>query len=147
MTRRIQTLFPLASLTAALCLLTACGDDDSGSDDAAASETGETDGETDGETGADGGDPDGDPGQEPPPGDGGEELCDAGDEAWVQQVLPLIQGRKPESGREVKLLASMVQQLDAAGQDGRAVVARRPVRTAAPRRARGNSCGSRCSPR
>ena len=124
MTRRIQTLFPLASLTAALCLLTACGDDDSGSDDAAASETGETDGETDGETGADGGDPDGDPGQEPPPGDGGEELCDAGDEAWVQQVLPLIQGRKPESLREVKLLASMVQQLDAAGQDGRAVVAR-----------------------
>lgn len=52
-----------------------------------------------------------------------EESCDAGDEAWVKRVIPLLQGRRPEGMREVRLLVSMIEQLDAAGKDGRAVVA------------------------
>jgi len=60
-----------------------------------------------------------------PPGMGDEEeLCDAGDEAWVKSAVPLIQGRKPEGMREVRLLVSMIEQIDASGGDGREVVAR-----------------------
>jgi hypothetical protein len=63
---------------------------------------------------------DGDPGG---PGEG-EELCDAGDEAWVKRAIPYLHGRKPESIREVRLLVSMIEQLDALGANGREVVAR-----------------------
>jgi hypothetical protein len=65
-----------------------------------------------------------DDGGEPmPPGDAAED-CDAGDEAFVKRLVPLMQGRKPEGMREVRLLVSMIGQLDALGVDGRAVVAR-----------------------
>lgn len=64
----------------------------------------------------------GDDGAEPP--GPGEELCDAGDEAWVKRVLPFIQGRRPEGMREVRLLASAVQQLDAMDLNGRELVAK-----------------------
>jgi len=66
----------------------------------------------------------GDGGEPPPPGDGAVETCDAGDEAFVKRLIPLVQGRKPEGMREVRLLVSMIGQLDALGVDGRAVVAR-----------------------
>ena len=66
----------------------------------------------------------GDTDQEPPPPGDQAEDCDAGDEAFVKRLIPLIQGRKPEGMREVLLLVSMIEQLDAAGLDGRAVVAR-----------------------
>ncbi|MEZ4450802.1 MAG: hypothetical protein R3B09_15080 [Nannocystaceae bacterium] len=65
----------------------------------------------------------GDSGEPPPPTDV-EELCDAGDEAWVKRAVPLIQGRRPEGMREVRLLVAMIEQIDAAGGDGREVVAR-----------------------
>lgn len=65
-----------------------------------------------------------DPGAEPPPAGDGDEGCDAGDEAFVKRVIPLLQGRRPEGMREVLLLTSMIQQLEALGKDGRAVVAR-----------------------
>src|SRR5690606_22589914 len=64
----------------------------------------------------------GDDGGEPPPP--GEELCDAGDEAWVKRAIPFIQGRRAEGMREVRLLASAVQQLDAMDLDGRYLVAK-----------------------
>jgi hypothetical protein len=64
----------------------------------------------------------GDDGGEPPAP--GEELCDAGDEAWVKRAIPFIQGRKPEGMREVRVLVSAIEQLDASGADGRALVAR-----------------------
>jgi len=82
-----------------------------------------TDAPTTGGTAATSGDPD-DPGDEPPPAGDGEEYCDAGDEAFVKRVIPLLQGRKPEGMREVQLLVSAIEQLDAKGQDGRAIVAR-----------------------
>ncbi len=63
----------------------------------------------------------GDDGGEPPAPT--EELCDAGDEAWVKRAIPFIQGRKPEGMREVRVLVSAIEQLDAAGEDGRALVA------------------------
>jgi hypothetical protein len=63
----------------------------------------------------------GDDGAEPPPADG--ELCDAGDEAWVKRAIPFIQGRKPESIREVRLYVSAIEQLDALGEPGRRRVA------------------------
>jgi hypothetical protein len=63
----------------------------------------------------------GDDGMEPPPPV--EELCDAGDEAWVKRAVPFIQGRKPEGIREIRMLASAVAQLDDAGHDGRRLVA------------------------
>ena len=129
----------------ATCLtlgLGACGDDQTADSDTRA-ETGEstkTTGDTnDGAptTGADaddtgtptggtGDDPTGeDDGGEPdPPGPDVAEDCDAGDEAFVKRVVPLIQGRKPEGMREVLLLVGMIEQLDALGVDGRAVVAR-----------------------
>jgi hypothetical protein len=53
-----------------------------------------------------------------------EELCDAGDEAWVKRAIPFIQGRRPEGMREVRLLASAVQQLDAMDLPGRELVAK-----------------------
>lgn len=64
----------------------------------------------------------GDDGGEPPPPEA--ELCDAGDEAWVKRAIPFIQGRKPESIREVRLLVSAIEQLEEAGLDGRRLVAR-----------------------
>ncbi len=63
----------------------------------------------------------GDDGGEPPPPEG--ELCDAGDEAWVKRAIPFIQGRKPESIREVRMLVSAIEQLDAQGLPGRQRVA------------------------
>jgi len=63
----------------------------------------------------------GDDGGEPPPPEA--ELCDAGDEAWVKRAIPFIQGRKAESIREVRVLASAIEQLDASGLDGRRMVA------------------------
>ena len=39
---------------------------------------------------------------------------DAGDEAWVRRVVPLLWGRGPEGLREVDLLVKMVQQTDRA---------------------------------
>jgi hypothetical protein len=65
-----------------------------------------------------------DSGEPADPGDPVEESCDAGDEAFVKRLIPLMQGRRPEGMREVALLVSMIQQLDARGVDGRAVVAR-----------------------
>ena len=96
-----------ASVAALLAFVPACGGDDAGAEAGASGETG-----------------DGNPGQEPPAGSGEEELCDAGNSSWVQQVLPLIQGRKPESRREIQLLSDMIDQLDANGLSGRAIVAR-----------------------
>lgn len=63
-----------------------------------------------------------DGGEPPPPGEEAE-LCDAGHEAWAKRVIPLIQGRRPEGIREARLLAQMVEQLDAMDVDGRRVVA------------------------
>lgn len=67
-----------------------------------------------------------DPGVEPPPADGAaaDERCDAGDEAFVKRIIPLLQGRRPEGLREVRLLVGAIEQLDAKGKDGRAIVAR-----------------------
>lgn len=62
-----------------------------------------------------------DDGGEPPPAEA--ELCDAGDEAWVKRAIPFIQGRKPESIREVRLLVSAIEQLDAQDLPGRRMVA------------------------
>ncbi len=58
------------------------------------------------------------------PDDPAEESCDAGDEAFVKRIIPLVQGRKPEGMREVLLLVGMIEQLDALGVDGRATVVR-----------------------
>jgi hypothetical protein len=66
-------------------------------------------------SGSDGGEPE-PPGEDP-------ELCDAGDESWAKRVLPAVQGRKPESIREVRILVQMIEQLDAQGEDGRRIVA------------------------
>ena len=63
----------------------------------------------------------GDDGGEPMPPEA--ELCDAGDEAWVKRAIPFVQGRKPESIREVRMLVSAIEQLDAQGLDGRRMVA------------------------
>jgi hypothetical protein len=41
----------------------------------------------------------------------------------VQRALPALQGRRPYGVREVRLLADIVDQLDAAGADGRRLVA------------------------
>ena len=65
-----------------------------------------------------------DSGEPVDPGPPGEESCDAGHEAWVKRAIPLIQGRRPEGMREVLLLVGMIDQLDASGADGRAIVAR-----------------------
>ena len=118
--------------------LGACADDVAGS--ATKADTGDDTGSTGGGPGEDGdggtptttGDPDTDtnPGEtgasgEPPiPDDATEQSCDAGDQAFVKRLIPLVQGRKPEGMREVLLLVSMIEQLDAAGVDGRAAVVR-----------------------
>ncbi len=105
----------VAAPAAALCLalgLAACGDDGS-----ATGGTG-TGVDTDATTTAAGTDS-----GEPSPPETGEELCDAGHEAWVKRAIPLLQGRKPASIREVRLLVSMIEQIEAQGGDGRAVVA------------------------
>ncbi|MBC8071277.1 MAG: hypothetical protein IAG13_23330 [Deltaproteobacteria bacterium] len=111
----------LACLAGLAALATACnGDDaqDSASSGFTDSQGSNTNGDGPGEyltSGGDGGEP-------PPPGDGAE-LCDAGDEAWVKRVIPLLHGRRPESIREVRVLVQMVEQLEALGVDGRATVA------------------------
>ena len=136
---RTTTTRPLLCL--ALAAAAACGDSTSADDgedtkktdsgDSADSEDpGPTEAPdpTEGETG----DPDpttgpggsADSGEPVDPGPPGEESCDAGHEAWVKRAIPLIQGRKPEGMREVLLLVSLIEQLDAAGADGRAMVAR-----------------------
>ncbi|MEX1368741.1 MAG: hypothetical protein AB1Z98_36775 [Nannocystaceae bacterium] len=114
-----SALAPL--LGASTLLLAACPGDDigvppphnSGFED---TDSGDTDGsDTDTNASAD-------DGGEPPAPEA--ELCDAGDEAWVKRAIPFIQGRKPESMREVRLLVSAIAQLDGAGLEGRELVAR-----------------------
>ena len=127
----------LRFLAAALLVATtACGDDTAGASDSGdATDSGFTSGNSDpsgdpsgNPTGNDptGNDTDGpDPGTDDgePPGPGEEaELCDAGDEAFVKRLLPVVHGRKPESVREVRLLVSMIEQLDMKGIDGRRAV-------------------------
>ena len=60
---------------------------------------------------------------EPVGPDEGIEYCDAGDEAFVKRLIPFVHGRRPESIREVRLLVSMIEQLDMQGLDGRQTVA------------------------
>ena len=146
--RRHDSMIRLLTLPA-LCTalaLTACGDDSSsatgGDDDSDSGFTGgmtssgqtdsgpgsgpgsddDSDSDSDSDTHGNPGTDDGEPGG---PGEG-EELCDAGDEAWVKRAIPFIQGRRPASIREVRLLTQMVAQLDALGLDdsGRYIVAR-----------------------
>lgn len=66
-------------------------------------------------------DPGTDDGEPPPPGEL-DELCDAGDEAFVKRLIPFTQGRRPASMREVRLLVSMIEQLDQANINGREAV-------------------------
>lgn len=50
-------------------------------------------------------------GNKPPPGtDLGADTCDAGDEAWVQRVFPLVLGRKPHGAAEVRLWAQVAEE-------------------------------------
>ncbi len=134
----MTTMTPLR-LALALCLapavaLVACSDDPA-TDSATKTDPGDPSGGT--ASGTDGnnsntvGDSDtpttgeADDGGEPtPPDPDTAESCDAGDEAFVKRLIPLMQGRKPEGMREVRLLVSMIVQLDALGVDGRAVLAR-----------------------
>ncbi len=125
--RLLRATSPLAAAVLAVGL-TACGDDSQGTGgtesegtDSAGTDSAGTGGTatTDATTTSPGSDS-----GEPPPPETGEELCDAGDEAWVKRAIPLLQGRKPESIREVRLLVSMIEQIDAQGGDGREVVAR-----------------------
>lgn len=120
----------LASALAAPLALGACpGSDDprlpphaSGFDSGDESGDGlDTDGTADGSGGPIDPTNAGDDGGEPPPPEA--ELCDAGDEAWVKRAIPFIQGRKPESIREVRLLVSAIEQLDAQGLSGRRMTA------------------------
>ena len=108
---------PMASATEGTSQSTSEGgsDTEGGTD----TDTSDTTNESETSGGSSGG-----PGVEPPPPGDAEELCDAGDEAWVKRAIPLIQGRKPEGMREVRLLVSMIEQIDAAGGDGREIVAR-----------------------
>ncbi len=121
-TRTIDLLSHL-TLGTALTLVAAChgggGGDGDGDATQGSGSTGGESGTSFGETemGDDGGEP-------PPPVDDAEASCDAGDEAWVKRAIPMIQGRRPEGMREVRLLVSMIEQIDAAGGDGREVVAR-----------------------
>ncbi|HGG57472.1 MAG TPA: hypothetical protein ENK31_06725, partial [Nannocystis exedens] len=136
MMRRITTTNSGRLLTlAALLGLGACNGDDGATTAASATDTSEatTGGDTDtGATGTDStsggesetGETSGQDSGEPPGMEDVEELCDAGDEAWVKTAVPLIQGRKPEGMREVRLIVSMIEQIDASGGDGREVVAR-----------------------
>ena len=140
----MNTSRPTLLLPLAFAILAGCGDDQASTDtkpDTAAADTGSatdptgateagdaSDSDTPTTTVATGDDTEsgesGDCGEPPIPDDPAAEACDAGDEAFVKRVIPLVQGRKPEGMREVKLLVSMIEQLDAAGVDGRAVVVR-----------------------
>ncbi|MBL9103256.1 MAG: hypothetical protein JNL82_20085 [Myxococcales bacterium] len=51
-------------------------------------------------------------------------VCPGDSLTFVQRALPVLQGRRPRGVREVRLLADIVDQLDALGADGRALVAR-----------------------
>lgn len=126
----------LRALAATLLLATtACGDDTAaspGTTDSDSGFTGGTGGSDPTGDGPGGSDPtgsadtDANPGTDDgePPGPGEEaELCDAGDEAFVKRLIPLVHGRKPESIREVRLLVSIIEQLDMKGVDGRRAVA------------------------
>lgn len=126
-----------ASLLALACAATGCNGDAGETADASATKGSEsaTEGESESASATEGTESDtwpgttaaesetGDSGEPPPPSDV-DELCDAGDEAWVKRAIPLIQGRKPEGIREVRLLVAMIEQIDAGGGDGREVVAR-----------------------
>lgn len=105
-------------LAAATLLLSACGDElinrPPQSDTGFSTEGPDDAGAFDGDDGDDG---DVDP-------EAGDSLCDAGDEAWVKRAIPFIQGRKPNSIREVRTLVSAIEQLDEGGLDGRRMVAR-----------------------
>lgn len=50
--------------------------------------------------------------------------CPGDSTTFVHRALPVIQGRRPYGVREVRLLAGVIDQLDAAGADGRLLVAR-----------------------
>ncbi len=134
MTTHAPTLSRL--LTAALLLAAAaCGDDTAGaSGDLPDTDSGFTGGSTDSDpsgspsgnptgnpSGTDGDDPGTDDGEPMGPGEEAE-LCDAGDEAFVKRLIPLVHGRKPDSIREVRLLVSMIEQIDMKGDDGRRAV-------------------------
>ncbi len=134
---------PLLAATALLLALPGCGDDTAsggtdddansgfGDDDDAGTETSPTSPSSTAPSGpdtsdsdnppTDGDDPGTDDGEPPDPGDASE-LCDAGDEAFVKRLIPLVHGRKPSSIREVRLLVSMIEQLDGRGVDGRRAV-------------------------
>lgn len=117
-----RTARPLLGAAAALALTGCLGLGDDGPPHASGfdGDTGDPPGD-DTSTGSDTDvDPD-DSSGEPPPGEA--ELCDAGDEAWVKRAIPFIQGRKPESIREVRMLVSAIEQLDALGEPGRRRVA------------------------
>lgn len=127
-------------LIAAASLLTACGNDAASVPDDDANSgfwMTESDGpmsagpfgpgsdsepDTSGGTQPDPTDPGTDDGEPPGPEDG-VELCDAGDEAYVKKLIAFTQGRRPESIREVRLLVSMIEQLDMRGENGRRAVA------------------------
>jgi hypothetical protein len=129
--------YSTTSLLAALSVMSfaACSDDQAATDTKEPDTSSATSGGTDDPTGGggtgeptttspgSGGDP-GDPGAEPPPAGEGDDSCDAGHEAWVKRAVPLLQGRRPEGMREVKLLVAAIEQLDALGKDGRRTVAR-----------------------
>lgn len=135
--RRFDRYAPSALLACSL-LGFGCGNDDGGqvgddansgfgdggtAGDSADGGPGGSGGPDGGGTDDDGSNPGDDDGNPDPPGEG-EELCDAGDEAWAKRTIQFIHGRKPASIREVRVLAQMVGQLDAMGEDGREIVAR-----------------------
>lgn len=130
-----QTL--CGALTAVLLLATtACGDDIAGGSGEPDTDSGFSSNSN--PTGDPSGNPTGDPTSDsdadtdgnPPGTDDGEpagpsddtELCDAGDEAFVKRLIPLAYGRKPESIREVRLLVSIIEQLEMQKEDGRRAV-------------------------
>lgn len=113
-------------------LLCACGDGSSPGQDPIGNPPG---GFASGDDGGTSGNPNGDDGTDGEFGydDGGEplipagtetaELCDAGDEAFVKRLIQFVHGRKPASIREVRVLVSMIEQLNDAGENGRLAVA------------------------
>ncbi|MCA9705856.1 MAG: hypothetical protein KDK70_08420 [Myxococcales bacterium] len=122
-----SSLRPRALWAAALLAAAACNNDDTTEPPPHGSGFDGSDG-TDGDGTADDTDSGpvdptnaGDDGGEPPPPEA--ELCDAGNEAWVKRAIPFIQGRKPESIREVRLLVSAIEQLEEQGLPGRQLVA------------------------
>src|SRR5690606_21171587 len=68
-----------------------------------------------------------DPSAEPEPDDpaAAVEACRADAESFVLRVLPQLHGRHPLGSAEVRLLAGMVDQLEARDRDGRRMLARR----------------------